>query len=95
MATITRIYDTYAHAQSVFDELRRIGFTEGELSLVASKSTSDEHANVRHGDWSGRWSDGRRRIVGRTWRDGHSRDWGGRGRRMAGGNPAHRASASL
>jgi hypothetical protein len=46
MATITRVYDTYAHAHAVFDELRRNGFTDAEISLVANKSTSEKFANV-------------------------------------------------
>ena len=47
MTTITRVYDTYAHAQAVLDELRRSGFADAEISLVANKSTSEKFANVK------------------------------------------------
>jgi uncharacterized membrane protein len=47
MPTITRIYDTYDHARAVFDELRRNGFMDAEISLVANKSTSERFGNVK------------------------------------------------
>jgi hypothetical protein len=46
-AQITRVYDTYAHAQAVFDELRRSGFADAEISLVANKPTSEKFADVK------------------------------------------------
>ena len=46
MSTITRVYDTYSHANRVVAELEASGIPSGDISLVANKHVSKEYANV-------------------------------------------------
>jgi hypothetical protein len=46
MKTITRVYDTYAQARRVVDELRAAGVPEASISLVANKHVSAAHDDV-------------------------------------------------
>lgn len=46
MKTITRVYDSYSHAQSVVDQLESAGYSSDNVSLVANKSVSDQYDDV-------------------------------------------------
>ena len=46
MAVITRVYDTYAHAQRVVSELESAGVPSNDISLLANKHISDKYADV-------------------------------------------------
>ena len=46
METITRVYDTYAHAASVVGELEKMAIASSDISLVANKHVSEKYANV-------------------------------------------------
>jgi hypothetical protein len=46
MSTITRVYDTYSHANRVVTELESSGIASKDISLVANKHVSDKYANV-------------------------------------------------
>src|SRR5712671_1850917 len=46
MSTITRVYDTYSHANRVVTELESSGIPSKDISLVANKYVSDKYANV-------------------------------------------------
>ena len=46
MTTITRVYDTYAHAQRVVSELEAKGIPSSEISLLANKHVSAQYADV-------------------------------------------------
>ena len=39
MTTITRLYDRYAHAQSVIAELKRQGIQESQMSVIANRGS--------------------------------------------------------
>jgi uncharacterized membrane protein len=46
MKTLTRVYDTYAQARRVVDDLRAAGIADATTSLVANKHVSAEHDDV-------------------------------------------------
>ena len=46
MAVITRVYDTYAHAQTVVSDLEASGLAASDISLVANKHVSAHYDNV-------------------------------------------------
>lgn len=46
MKTISRVYDSYAHAQSAVNAVETAGIPSKEISLVANKYISDKYANV-------------------------------------------------
>jgi hypothetical protein len=46
MQTITKVYDTYSHAQRAVEDLERAGVPASEMSLVANKYVSDKYENV-------------------------------------------------
>jgi hypothetical protein len=46
MSTITRVYDTYSHADRVVTELEASGIPSKDISIVANKYVSDKYANV-------------------------------------------------
>jgi hypothetical protein len=46
MKTISRVYDTYSHARSAVADLEAAGIPSGEISMVANKYVSSEHADV-------------------------------------------------
>src|ERR1700704_2766776 len=46
MSTITRVYDTYSHADRVVTELETSGIPSKDISIVANKYVSDKYANV-------------------------------------------------
>ena len=46
MATLTRIYDTYAHARNVVRELETAGVPSSDISLLANKHVSADYADV-------------------------------------------------
>lgn len=46
MKTITRVYDSYSHAQNVVDELEAAGYSSDNVSLVANKYVSDQYDDV-------------------------------------------------
>ena len=46
MATVTRVYDTYAHAKNVVKELEAARIPSSDMSLVANKYVSEKYANV-------------------------------------------------
>jgi hypothetical protein len=46
MSTITRVYDTYSHANRVVADLEAAGIPSSDISLVANKHVSKEYENV-------------------------------------------------
>ena len=46
MATITRVYDTYAHARNVVIDLEAARIPTSDISLVANKYVSEKYVNV-------------------------------------------------
>ena len=46
MQTITKVYDRYLQAQNAVKELESAGIASSEISLLANKSVSDQHADV-------------------------------------------------
>ena len=46
MATVTRVYDTYAHAKNVVMDLETARIPTSDISLVANKYVSDTYDNV-------------------------------------------------
>lgn len=46
MKTITRVYDTYSHAQNVVNELEAAGYSTDNVSVVANKNVSDQYDDV-------------------------------------------------
>ena len=46
MRTITRVYDTYAHAQRVVSDLEASGVPSDNISLVANRYVSERYAEV-------------------------------------------------
>lgn len=46
MAAVTRVYDTYSHAQRVVGELEAAGIPSSDISLVANKHVSEQYAEV-------------------------------------------------
>lgn len=46
MAALTRVYDTYAHAQRVVADLESAGVPASDISLVANKYVSEKYADV-------------------------------------------------
>jgi hypothetical protein len=46
MSTITKVYDTYSHANRVVGDLEAAGIPSAEISLVANKYVSEKYANV-------------------------------------------------
>jgi hypothetical protein len=49
MKTITRVYDTYAQAREVVNDLRVAGIPDASTSLVANKHVSAAHDDVKDG----------------------------------------------
>ena len=46
MLTMSKVYDSYAQAQSTVEELERAGIAAADVSLVANKYVSDKYDNV-------------------------------------------------
>ena len=46
MKTITRVYDTYAQAREVVNDLRAAGIPDATTSLIANKHVSAAHDDV-------------------------------------------------
>ena len=46
MSTITKVYDTYSHANRVVGDLEAAGIPSAEISLVANKYVSEKYAKV-------------------------------------------------
>jgi hypothetical protein len=46
MQTVSRVYDTYAHANQAVQDIEATGVPSSEVSLVANKYVSDNHENV-------------------------------------------------
>jgi hypothetical protein len=46
MTTVCRVYDSYAQARAAVEALEKAGFTSSDISLVANKYVSKEHADV-------------------------------------------------
>lgn len=46
MQTVCRVYDSYAQARSTVEALERTGIPSSDISLVANKYVSAEHADV-------------------------------------------------
>lgn len=46
MRTVSKVYDSYAQARSAVDALEKAGVTTGDISIVANKHVSAEHADV-------------------------------------------------
>lgn len=46
MTAITRVYDTYGHAQRVVSDLEAAGVSSSDISLVANKYVSEQYADV-------------------------------------------------
>lgn len=46
MQTICRVYDSYAQARSAVEALERTGIPSSDISLVANKYVSEQHADV-------------------------------------------------
>jgi hypothetical protein len=53
MKTITRVYDTYAQAREVVNDLRAAGISEASTSLIANKHVSAVHDDVNDGASAG------------------------------------------
>lgn len=53
MKTITRVYDTYAQAREVVNDLRSAGVPDASTSLIANKHVSAEHDDVKEGASTG------------------------------------------
>jgi hypothetical protein len=53
MKTITRVYDTYAQAREVVNDLRAAGISEASTSLIANKHVSAAHDDVKDGASAG------------------------------------------
>src|ERR1700744_3937880 len=46
MQTVSRVYDTYAHANQAVQDIEATGVPSSEVSLVANKYVRDNHENV-------------------------------------------------
>jgi hypothetical protein len=46
MQTVSRVYDTYAHANQAVQDIEATGVPSSEVSLVANKYVSDRYENV-------------------------------------------------
>ena len=46
MKTVSKVYDSYAQARSAVDALEKAGVASGDISIVANKHVSAEHADV-------------------------------------------------
>ena len=46
MQTVSRVYDTYAHANQAVQDIEATGVPSSEVSLVANKYVSDKYENV-------------------------------------------------
>jgi hypothetical protein len=46
MRTVTKVYDSYAQAKRTVQDLEAAGIGSGEISLIANKHVSREHADV-------------------------------------------------
>ncbi len=53
MKTITRVYDTYAQAREVVNDLRAAGIPDATTSLIANKHVSAAHDDVTDGASTG------------------------------------------
>ena len=53
MSTITRVYDTYSHADRVVRDLEAAGIPSGDISLLANKYVSEKYANVEEASPAG------------------------------------------
>lgn len=46
MKTVTRVYDSYAQARAAVDAVEKAGVPASDVSIVANKNVSAEHADV-------------------------------------------------
>jgi len=46
MTTVCRVYDSYAQARATVDALEKAGFASSDISLMANKYVSKDHAEV-------------------------------------------------
>src|SRR5512139_2880826 len=46
MTTVCRVYDSYAQARAAVDAVERAGVPASEISIVANKHVSADHADV-------------------------------------------------
>lgn len=46
MTTVSRVYDTYAHARSVVADLESAGIPSSDISLIANRYVSDEYTSA-------------------------------------------------
>jgi len=46
MKTVTRVYDSYAQARAAVDTVEKAGVPSSDVSIVANKYVSAEHADV-------------------------------------------------
>lgn len=53
MSTITRVYDTYSHAERVVADLEAAGIPSADISLLANKYVSEKYANVEEASPAG------------------------------------------
>ena len=89
MKTVCRVYDSYAQARAAVDAVQSAGVPASDVSIVANKYVSAEHADVdevsgrRQGRRHRRRAGRRRRSAGRPRPAGDSGPWAGGGSGLA------------